>query len=95
MPGELLPCHHSINGFGGAKILDVWWGTKKWSIEDDEGVAHTLIIPNSYYVPQAKVCLLSPQHWAQARTGVDKLDRAGTITTATTTYTLFWNNKHA
>ena len=73
---------------------NVWRGTIKWSIEDDEGVAHTLVIPKSYYVPQVKVHLLSPQHWAQAQTGVDKLDGAGTITTATSC-TLFWNDKQA
>ena len=94
MPGELIPCHQSIKGFGGAKIWEVWRGTIKWCIEDDTGIKHTLIIPNSYYVPQAKVPLLSPQHWAQARTGVDKNGGAGTITTATTCM-LFWNNKSA
>ena len=83
-----------IKGFGGAKVWDVWRGTIKWCIEDDIGVKHTIIIPNSYYVPQAKVRLLSPQHWAQARTGVDKNGGAGTITTVTTC-TLFWNNKSA
>ena len=94
MPGDLIPCHRSIKGFGGAKIWEVWRGTIKWCIEDDTGVKHTHIIPNSYYVPQAKVRLLSPQHWAQARTGVDKNGGAGTITTATTC-TLFWDNKSA
>ena len=54
-PGELVPCHRSIKGFGGAKIWDVWRGTIQWCIEDDIGVKHTIIIPNSYYVPQAKV----------------------------------------
>ena len=94
IPCELVPCHRSIKGFGGAKVWDVWRGTIKWCIEDDIGVKHTIIIPNSYYVPQAKVHLLSPQHWAQAQTGVDKNGGAGTITT-TTTCTLFWNNKSA
>ena len=94
MPGELVPCHRSIKGFGSVRVWEVWCGTIKWCIEDDTGVQHTLIIPNSYYVPQAKVRLLSPQHWAQARTGVDKNGGAGTMTTATTC-TLFWNNKLA
>ena len=94
MPGDLTPCHRSIKGLGGAKIWEVWRGTIKWCIEDDTGVKHTHIIPNSYYVPQAKVRLLSPQHWAQARTGVDKNGGACTLTTATTC-TLFWDNKSA
>ena len=94
MPGELVPCHRSIKGFGGARVWEVWHGTIKWCIEHDAGVRHTLIIPNSYYVPQAKVRLLSQQQWAQACTGVDKNGGAGTMTTATTC-TLFWNNKSA
>ena len=94
MPVELIPCHRSIKGFGGAKVWDVWHGTIKWHIEDDIGVRHTLIIPNSYYAPQAKVRLLSPQHRAQAHTGVDKNGGVGTMTTASTC-TLFWNNKTA
>ena len=94
MPGELIPCHQSIKGFGGSKVWNVWHGTIKWCIEDDTGAKHTLIIPNSYYVPQAKVHLLSPQHWAQAHTGADKCSGAGKMTTAVNC-TLFWNNKTA
>ena len=94
MPSELLPCHWSIKGFGGSKVWNIWHGTIKWCIEDDTGVKHTLIIPNSYSVPQAKVCLLSPQHWAQACTGADKCGGVGMMTTALNC-TLFWNNKMA
>ena len=36
-----------------------------FSIEDDNGKIHTIRIPNSLYLPGLKVCLLSPQHWAQ------------------------------
>ena len=54
MPGELVPCHHSIKGFGGSKLWNVWHGMIKWSIEDDEGITHTLVIPNSYYVHSQK-----------------------------------------
>ena len=55
IPGEIVACHRSIRGFGGTKVLNVWMGTIKWDIEDDEGVIHTHIIPNSYYVPQGQV----------------------------------------
>ncbi len=40
-------------------------GTFKFHIEDDEGGVHLIKIPNSKYVPDLKVCLLSPHHWAQ------------------------------
>jgi hypothetical protein len=35
------------------------------SIEDDNGVPHDIVAPNSFYVPNCPSQLLSPQHWAQ------------------------------
>jgi hypothetical protein len=40
-------------------------GTLKWIFEDDEGKAHTFLLPGSLYTPDIPVRLLSPQHWAQ------------------------------
>jgi hypothetical protein len=40
-------------------------GTFKFHIEDDKGEVHLIKIPNSKYVPDLKVCLLLPHHWAQ------------------------------
>ncbi len=40
-------------------------GTFKFHIEDDEGGVHLIEIPNSRYIPDLKVCLLSPHHWVQ------------------------------
>jgi hypothetical protein len=40
-------------------------GTFKFHIEDDKEGVHLIKIPNSKYVPDLKVCLLSPHHWAQ------------------------------
>ena len=40
-------------------------GTIKWKWLDDLGRTHEFRIPNSYYVPEGGVRLLSPQHWAQ------------------------------
>ena len=91
IPGEIVACNRSIKGFSGAKVWNVWMVTIKWDIEDDEGVSHTHIIPNSYYVPQGHVQLLSPQHWAQSRTGKDKRGGAGTMSMAVSCK-LFWNN---
>ena len=39
-------------------------GTVKWSIADDTGRIHSLIIPNTLYVPGIPDRILSPQHWA-------------------------------
>jgi hypothetical protein len=40
-------------------------GTVKWSIEDDDGKIHDIILPDTYYSQHAKKKLLSLQHWAQ------------------------------
>ncbi len=40
-------------------------GTFKFYIEDDKGEVNLIKIPNSKYVPDLKVCLLSPHHWVQ------------------------------
>jgi hypothetical protein len=42
-------------------------GTIRWKWEDDQGRLHTFDIPNSFYIPDGKVRLLSPQHWAQSQ----------------------------
>ena len=63
--GPLQDCACSIKGFGGTRVYNVKTGTIKWYIEDDDGVVHKHLIPNSYYVPDGRVKLLSPQHWAK------------------------------
>jgi hypothetical protein len=40
-------------------------GTVSWDILDDHGARHTILLPNTYYVPHSPHRLLSPQHWAQ------------------------------
>jgi hypothetical protein len=34
-------------------------------INDDNSKPHKLRIPNSLFLPGLRMCLLSPQHWAQ------------------------------
>jgi hypothetical protein len=40
-------------------------GTFKFHIEDNKGGVHLIKISNSKYVPDLRVCLLSPHHWVQ------------------------------
>ena len=40
-------------------------GTLVININDDNGKPHKIRIPNSLYLPGLRMCLLSPQHWAQ------------------------------
>jgi hypothetical protein len=63
--GTLQPTNRVIRGFAGTKTTNVQIGTISWRIEDDNGKVTTHIIPNSNYVPDGKVRLLSPQHWAK------------------------------
>jgi hypothetical protein len=64
--GPLTPTNRIVRGFAGTKTTNVQIGTIQWRIEDDNGKVSTHTIPNSYYVPDGKVRLLSPQHWAKS-----------------------------
>jgi hypothetical protein len=63
--GLLQPTRRVIKGFGGSRMMNVSIGTLRWSWEDDQGRHHAFDIPNSYYVPDGHIRLLSPQHWAK------------------------------
>ena len=80
------PVDTTLVGFGGAPTTGLKKGTVKWTWEDDTGKSHDHIIPNSYYVPQATVRLLSPQHWIQT------LDGAGSCQTFADHATLIWGH---
>ena len=77
--GPLRECNRAIKGFGGTRTLGVKIGTLKWQWLDDDGMMHTFHIPNSFYVPQGKVKLLSPQHLAQSLK--DTRPEEGTVST--------------
>ena len=85
IPGEIRECNRAIKGFGGTRVSNVWMGTIQWSWDDDDGQTHKMVIQNSYYVPDGKVRLLSPQHWAQQRDKCDRRGGAGETTTGTHT----------
>ena len=63
--GPLKKVHRAIKGFGGEKTWDIYTGTIVWKWYDNDGNLHRFKIPKSYYVPQGKCRLLSPQHWAR------------------------------
>ena len=65
--GELKDCKRVIKGFGGTRHYNIKVGTIKWHWEDDHGRIHKFTIPQSYFVPEGGVRLLSPQHWAQTQ----------------------------
>ena len=59
------PISLKIRGVGG-NIPCTHIGTVNWTIEDDQGMSHTFIIPGTIYAPKAPHRLLLPQHWSQA-----------------------------
>jgi hypothetical protein len=62
---EDLKTHNDTEVEGIQGGLDIkGTGTFKFHIKDDKGGLHLIKIPNSKYVPDLKVCLLSPHHWA-------------------------------
>ena len=40
-------------------------GTLKFRIDDDNGITHTINVPNSVHIPDLPMVLVSPQHWEQ------------------------------
>ncbi len=66
-------------------------GTFKFHIKDDEGGVHLIKIPNSKYVPDLKVCLLSPHHWAQEAKDQYPVPKGTKTDTNNEALTLIWN----
>ena len=71
LPGSLKPLRRTttITPYGKGTPLECnMKGTLLWKVEDDNGRLHHFKIPNSIYVPDGTIRLLSPQHWAQQAT---------------------------
>jgi hypothetical protein len=55
----------AVQSFNGQMTKVKHKGTIRWTINDDQGIAREIIIPNSYHIPESPHQMLSPQHWAQ------------------------------
>ena len=86
--GPLMATKRVIKGFGGVTTKGVQTGTLLWRWADDTGKTHSFRIPNSYYVPQGGVKLISPQHLAQSLKDV----RGTGEETNGKECVLYWNN---
>jgi hypothetical protein len=83
-----------LKGLGGT-LTEVYSGTIKWSIEDDTGVPHDIVIPNGLYVKDSPSKLLSPQHWAQTAQDFKPLPRGTWCSTYHDCIQLHWaQRKH-
>ena len=60
-----LPMQRKIKGVTGYFNTDIYKAMIQWIIEDDDGVSHLVVIPNSFLIPKAPSKFLSPLHWAQ------------------------------
>jgi len=54
-----------VKGIGGQFQFITHQGTIRWIVEDDNGVAHEILILGSLYGSTIGMRLFSPQHWAQ------------------------------
>ncbi len=68
-------------------------GTFKFHIEDNEGGVHLIKIPNSKYVPDLRVCLLSPHHWAQEAKDHYPVPKGTKMDTNDEALMLMWNQR--
>ena len=92
--GDLKDTAQSIQSFGGSRITKMKIGTLNWKWMDDKGKVHSFVIPNSFYVPEGGVRLLSPQHWARSTTGNNRKRSSGAGSeTLGDKITLFWSNR--
>jgi hypothetical protein len=90
---ELTPLLNTrVQGVGG-KVTGIMMGTIRWNIEDDQGVVHTITLPNSLYVPSAASRLLSPQHWAQVANDNKPLKRGTWCATYEDQIILYWGQR--
>jgi hypothetical protein len=68
-------------------------GTFKFHIKDDEEGVHLIKIPNSKYVPDLRVCLLSPHHWVQKAKDHHPVPKGTKTNTNNEALTLMWNQR--
>ena len=67
-------------------------GTVKWTILDDQGASHDIILDDVLFVPQAPVRLLCPQQWAQQVKLKQPHDTGTYSVNHSDGIILFWNN---
>ena len=94
--GELRDTSKTIKGFAGTRTSNVKVGTLSWTWDNDNGIPHKFVIPKPYDVPQGKVRLLNPQHWAKLQQKSSRKTGRKPSTLSQTTnkhVTLMWNQE--
>jgi hypothetical protein len=67
--------------------------TLKFHIKDNKGGVHLIKIPNSKYVPDLKMCLLAPHHWAQEAKDHYPVPKGTKAETEDQELALLWNHQ--
>jgi hypothetical protein len=89
---EDLKMHNDTEVEGIKGDLDIKGsGMFKFHIKDDKGGVHLIKIPNSKYVPDLRVCLLSPHHWAQEAKDNYLVPKGTKMDANNEVLTLMWN----
>ena len=66
-------------------------GTFCFTIEDDNGMVHSIEIPDSFYLPDLRLTLLVPQHLSKtSQDNVPQGEGTGRFVTSNV-FVLFWN----
>jgi GAG-pre-integrase domain len=90
--GTLVPKKLAIVGYNGEREYSTHQGTIRWYIDNDDGQAQELLIPNSLLVPTNETRLLSPQHLAQTMKRKETLPAGTRCTTYSDRMVLQWND---
>jgi hypothetical protein len=93
LPGTVSRCNVAVSGVGGL-IKCKTKGTVSWTIEDDQGRSHDVLIPDTPMCTMLPNRLFSPQHWAQEIENKSRLPILGSwrphCTTNADSTTLTW-----
>ena len=81
---------HQVDGIGSG-IAIKGMGTFKFKMEDNDGLVHTIRVPNSLYIPSLKQVLLAPHHWAQEAQDNVPTPRGTWMATYNDCIILYWN----
>jgi hypothetical protein len=71
-------------------LVIVGQGTMVITINDDSGRPHKIMIPNILFLPDLRLCLLLPQHWAQEARDNHPLPNCTRMENNATNCTLIW-----
>ena len=94
VPGTLRRTNTRVKVFGGIYSGEVYRCTIRWDFLDHRGRRHTFTLPNSYYIPEGGMRLLSPQHWSQElmKQSIRNRKRPPRLITDNKQMTLLWDN---